>query len=123
MPAESRKVKSSLSSGVKVSTGGAFGRPATKTVRRFTQGRARRAEASKLQLEQISGTLSAYSRIKLFSDLKAGLSFQDRDALLDMQSADDNVAGMDIDRGPWSTLPPGEEAMFTSHAGGKEELC
>lgn len=50
-----------------------------------------------------------------------GLSFEDRQTLLDVQGSewefdpDDDVA--------MATLPPGEEGMFLSHAGGEDELC
>ncbi|KAI0371571.1 hypothetical protein BV20DRAFT_922327, partial [Pilatotrama ljubarskyi] len=52
-----------------------------------------------------------------------GLSFSERDALLSLDAGSEDVEeNMDVDPEEWYTLPPGEEAMFVSHAGGEEEL-
>ena len=49
----------------------------------------------------------------------SGLSFEDRDALerMDVDPLDEEDAPLNL------PLPPGEESLFFSHAGGEEELC
>ena len=54
--------------------------------------------------------------------LLAGLSFEDRQMILDYDRSQEDAEWED-DVAALNTLPPGEEAMFLSHEGGDEALC
>ncbi|OCH89894.1 hypothetical protein OBBRIDRAFT_635559 [Obba rivulosa] len=98
-----KKTKSSLSNRVNLRTGGGFGRDVKTTTYKIGQGSKRCAEALKYRHNHI-----------------AGLSFEDRQLLQDLESAPDDVDMMDAMP---SEMPPGEEAMFWSSAGGEADLC
>ncbi|KAJ8455915.1 hypothetical protein ONZ51_g12302 [Trametes cubensis] len=102
MTAVSSRKATSLSKAVKMRSGGSFSKPTKTAVKRIAGAAARHTEALKLRLEQITG-----------------LSFEDRDALerMDVDPLDEEDAPLNL------PLPPGEESLFFSHAGGEEELC
>ena len=61
--------------------------------------------------------------VRLMMLLRLGLSFEERDMILDK----DLLANMledhqDLSGDPFQQLPPGEEGMFLSSAGGEDEV-
>ncbi|OBZ74171.1 hypothetical protein A0H81_06337 [Grifola frondosa] len=64
-----------------------------------------------------SGVWRRLEALKKNRKLITGLSFEDREHLLNMEIA------MDVDNDPPFPLPPGEEGIFLSNAGGEVEFC
>ncbi|OBZ67902.1 hypothetical protein A0H81_12134 [Grifola frondosa] len=105
MKSSRRKGTSFLSKSVKVRYGGMVGSPVITETHRLSDAHKRRAEALKARRAHIDA-----------------MSFQDRQAMMDI----DPEFNDDGDGPPdplFCSLPPGEEAMFMSHAGGEEQLC
>ncbi|TFK79062.1 hypothetical protein K466DRAFT_606431 [Polyporus arcularius HHB13444] len=98
----STKGRSYVSSSVDIRTYDGFGRRPKIDHLKLSQSHKRRAERKRIRLQQISG-----------------LSFQDRQ---DVMAIDGDDGDASEDEG-WQTLPPGEEGMFLSNAGGEDELC
>ncbi|OBZ66016.1 hypothetical protein A0H81_14010 [Grifola frondosa] len=92
------KKKSFLSARVNVWHGQAFGRAAKVEAHRISDGRKRKADALQRNRQLVSS-----------------LSFEDRQHWVDMD------VGMGSDAP--LPLPPGEEGMFLSNAGGEVEFC
>ena len=51
-----------------------------------------------------------------------GLSFKERDAILDQDLVANMMDDQPGDDDPFMDLPPGEEGMFLSNAGGEEDV-
>ncbi|KAH9930374.1 hypothetical protein B0H21DRAFT_826108 [Amylocystis lapponica] len=103
--ASRKKTKSALSSHVTIRTATGIGRARTTVNYRLTESRQWRALAAQVRREQV-----------------AGMSFEERNVYNDLGGQGD-IAMDDDNDDTMHQLPPGEEAMFFSHARGEEELC
>lgn len=118
----SRKSQSSLSGAVQVRSGNPFGRRAKATTRPVAQSAKRREGLYKRRLQDISGTASCTAVVIVPLTRLTGLSCEEREWLQDLEKANFDD-GMDVDPNVWSSLPPGEEGILLSNAGGEDELC
>ncbi|TFK80109.1 hypothetical protein K466DRAFT_605604 [Polyporus arcularius HHB13444] len=98
--------RSYVSTSVDVRTAQGLGKSSKTTTLKLSQKYKRAREAKRYRLEHISG-----------------LSFEQRDELMNMDKGQGgHNDGWEDEEGMY-TIPPGEEGMFLSHAGGEDELC
>lgn len=121
---------SSLSASVRVRYGsGLFGActRTSKTVK-LNKSAKRLAEEAKGCRDQIAhALLHSFPLLTIFNAIRQSeLSFEDRQLILDANAALNDIGGSSSNEytedSGFNTIPPGEEGMFLSHAGGAEEI-
>jgi len=108
-----KRKRRGLSSNVKIAYGDVFG--SSTTVRSVPLNKTNACEQAqrKRLREQVAGVISSLSFFPRLMQYPVGLSFEERDILLERDGLDDDLL---------DAIPPGEEAMFMSHAGGVDEV-